>query len=671
MTLPHHEWTPSWDSASAALEQEWLVTNGLGGYASGTVAWCNTRKYHGLFVPALPRFGRTLMLGLLEDEVMVGGRTFRLAGIEKPEEPPRLPALELLERFTLRGLIPEWDFALGHLRLRKSVVLVHDECAMYVIYTHLAGPPAQLRLRPYTLFRPHDASPVGAGPELRVSVEPRGVSVAAHASAPHLKLRLLAAQPAPFTALFTQSPPMTYRVDAARGHAWVDVQQSPGFFGCTLERGRQVALAAAVGSWELLEREPAEVLAWESAREERLLERCAPRVDDGPVQRLALAADQFIIAPRYRLGDDERAHATGQELRSVIAGYPWFNDWGRDTMISLEGLALCTGRTREAAAILRTFQQHVRDGLLPNFFPEGGRSGQYHTADATLWYFHALERYLRATGDRALLAEVWPTLVDIVQRHLRGTLFGIHVEDDGLLKQGQGGAPLTWMDAKVGDWVVTPRRGKAVEINALWFNALSLMGQWARALGVDGTPFLERARHTQASFNARFWNEAELCLFDVVDGERGDDPAIRPNQLFAISLSNPVLVPSRWEAVLSTVRRHLLTPYGLRTLSPRHPDFRPSYDGDLRARDAAYHQGTVWPWLLGPYVDASLKISEDATEARAVLEGLVEHLHHAGLGNISEIFDAMPPYHPRGCVAQAWSVAEALRLMLKVSARRG
>jgi predicted glycogen debranching enzyme len=667
--LPRLEWSPpGWEAGEAALQHEWLVTSGLGGYASGSVAWCNTRKYHGLFVPALPRFGRTVMLGLLEDHVTVGESTYAIAGCERPGGKLDLPALKTLQRFTLRGLIPEWDFAMGPLKLRKSVVMVHDEGTLFVIYSHLEGPRARLKLRPYTLFRPHEEAPSETPPAVRVLIEDHGVSVEVRPDVPRLRLKVCDDCQVPFVGLFQKSAPMTYRVDASRGHEWTDVQVSPGYFECELGPGEQVALVASVGDGEQLQRVPADVLKMEEARERRLLERCALEAQDGAPARLALAADQFIIAPRFRPPDTGWARATGQDTRSVIAGYHWFTDWGRDTMISLEGLALCTGRAREAAAILRTFRHHVKDGLVPNFFPEGGQAGVYHTADATLWFFHAIERYVKLTGDLSLLHEMWPTLMDIVRWHFKGTHFGIHVDpQDCLLRQGQGGYQLTWMDAKVGDWVVTPRRGKAVELNALWFNALMLMQQWGDALGHESVSFGEQAAKVKASFNARFWNAPESCLFDVIDGERGDDPAVRPNQVFAISLTHPVLEPSRWAPVLETVRRHLLTPYGLRTLSPRHPDFKPTYDGDLRARDAAYHQGTVWPWLLGHYVDASLKVSADPTEAYAALAGLMEHLQHAGMGNISEIFDAMPPYHPRGCIAQAWSVAEALRMMLKVA----
>jgi predicted glycogen debranching enzyme len=341
-------------------------------------------------------------------------------------------------------------------------------------------------------------------------------------------------------------------------------------------------------------------------------------------------------------------------------------------MISLEGLTLVTGRPLEAGYILRTFAGAVRDGLIPNFFPDGQTEGLYHTADATLWFFHAVDRYLAATGDRRTLAHLLPTLEEIVRRHVDGTRFGIGVDPrDGLLTQGAPGYQLTWMDAKVGDWVVTPRRGKAVEINALWFNALSLLAGWVREERGDDAarPLADLAARAQHAFNARFWNESGGCLYDLVDGEGGvDDAAFRPNQIFAVSLPHAVLAPSRWRAVVEAVRARLWTPVGLRSLAPGHPDYKPRYDGDLRARDAAYHQGTVWGWLAGPMVDAWLKVHPgDLAGARELLAGFDAHLSEACAGTISEIFHAEPPFHPRGCHAQAWSVAEVLRALVKTS----
>jgi predicted glycogen debranching enzyme len=340
-------------------------------------------------------------------------------------------------------------------------------------------------------------------------------------------------------------------------------------------------------------------------------------------------------------------------------------------MISLEGLTLVTGRQEEAGYIVRTFAHYVRDGLIPNLFPEGEKEGLYHTADATLWFFHALDRYLKATGDRVTLRRLLPKLQDIVEHHLRGTRFGIGVDpEDGLLKQGAPGYQLTWMDAKVGDWVVTPRRGKAVEINGLWYNALKLLEGWVRAEKgeAEARPLAEHAEKARRSFNRRFWYEKGGYLYDVVDGESGDDPACRPNQLIAFSLEQPVLDGSRWKPVLEVVKAQLLTPVGLRSLSPLHPDYKARYFGDLRARDAAYHQGTVWAWLIGPFLDAWVKVHpEDRVGARRFLEGFVSELGDACIGSISEVFDAEPPFTTRGCVAQAWSVAEVLRCWVKTA----
>ena len=355
----------------------------------------------------------------------------------------------------------------------------------------------------------------------------------------------------------------------------------------------------------------------------------------------------------------------------MIAGYHWFTDWGRDTMISLEGLTLQTGRFREAAYILRTFGHYVREGLIPNMFPDGSREGLYNTADATLWFFHALERFMRARPESDTLRRLLPTMLEIARCHIQGTSFGIGVDPaDGLLRQGAEGYQLTWMDAKVDDWVVTPRRGKAVEINALWYNALCLLDGWLRKEGMsdEGLGIAEYARRARESFNQRFWFEEGGYLYDVVDGENGDDPACRPNQIFAISLDHPVLERERWEPVVRTVHDRLLTPVGLRSLSTGHPAYRPRYDGDLRARDAAYHQGTVWAWLLGHFLDAWLKVHPDRAQARRWLDGMSHHLEEACIGQISEIFDATEPFRPRGCVAQAWSVAEALRAWLKLRA---
>jgi predicted glycogen debranching enzyme len=395
-----------------------------------------------------------------------------------------------------------------------------------------------------------------------------------------------------------------------------------------------------------------------------------PNIKDAA--ELILAADQFIIQPSHRVEDLTRARAAGDEVRTIIAGYHWFTDWGRDTMISLEGLTLLTGRYHEARWILRTFHHYIKDGLIPNMFPEGKNLGLYHTADATLWFFHAIDKYVEATKDYETLRALLPALLSIISYHMQGTHFGIHVDPkDGLLLQGAEGYQLTWMDAKVGDWVVTPRRGKAVEINALWYNALRLLENWfTDEKDIENALLLRKqAEKAYSSFNTSFWYANGGYLYDLVETEGiGNDAACRPNQIFAICLKHPILDPSHWHAVMDKVKSELLTPYGLRSLSPKHPAYKPRYDGDLRSRDAAYHQGTVWTWLIGPFIDAWFKIHPyKQTEARQFLTAFAEHVGDAGVGSISEIFDAVAPYTSRGCIAQAWSVSEVLRAWVKTT----
>ena len=366
-----------------------------------------------------------------------------------------------------------------------------------------------------------------------------------------------------------------------------------------------------------------------------------------------------------------QAHSIGDEVRTIIAGYHWFTDWGRDTMISLEGLTLATGRTLEAQYILRSFAKYIHNGLIPNMFPEGKTSGLYHTADASLWFFHAADRYIQATDDTETMEVLLPRLLDIIQHHKNGTDFGIGVDpNDGLLHQGAPGYQLTWMDAKVDDWVVTPRRGKAVEINALWYNALCVAASWLETEGDKGRASQLSAMASQVyeSFNTRFWSSELGYCHDVVDKEGGgNDSSLRPNQILGISLPHPVLAEDKWRPVLEIVRKELVTPVGLRSLAPSDPNYKSRYDGDLRARDAAYHQGTVWAWLIGPFFDAWLRANPgDWETARTLLAGFDAEMSESGIGTISEIFDAEPPFNPRGCIAQAWSVAEVLRCELKL-----
>ncbi len=662
------------------LTREWLVTNGLGGYASGTIAGVPTRRYHGLLISALPNpFGRTVMLHHLTEIVRLTDRTtiIGLGGEERSGNLSLAGAKHLIE-FRLENGLPVWVYSLGTVVVEKRVWLLHRQNTVHVQYRLIEGEgPLRLKLRPAVNFRPHEA-PVSTPiqrPYVVTAREDRYELVGGPAegpSLPPLRMRVLGDR-ASFTLEPQTVPELLYRIEESRGYQSRGDLFSPGHFRLDLDVNRPATLVASTETWETVDAlTPNEAHIAELDRRRALVRRAPLSAQDAPAAELVLAADQFIITPAGRAEEAARAHAAGDEVQTVIAGYHWFTDWGRDTMIGLEGLTLSTGRHLEAGYILRTFAHYVRDGLIPNMFPEGERDGLYHTADATLWFFHAIDRYIDVTGDRETLRKILPGLRDIVDAHVRGTRYGIGVDArDGLLRQGAEGYQLTWMDAKVEGWVVTPRRGKAVEINALWYNALRLLASWleqessaSEARGVSSL-----ADRVEESFNKRFWFAAGGYLYDVVDGEDGrDDPALRPNQVLSISPRHPVLDRSRWQPVMQTVHDRLLTPFGLRSLAQDHPDYKKRYYGDLRSRDAAYHQGTVWSWLIGPFVDAWLKLHpDDRAGARQLLRGFFDHLGEACIGSVSEIFDAEPPFTARGCIAQAWGVAETLRCFIKTS----
>jgi predicted glycogen debranching enzyme len=657
---------------------EWLVTNALGGYASGTVNGLNTRRYHGYLIAALPvPQGRTVMLNEIYEEIeFPDGRVTALNPSKSLREPdPEISPFHV--HFRLELGLPVWIYDFDGYKLERRIWMIHSQNTVYIDYRLVEGAEnLRLNLRPALNIRSHEAD-VSTGLtgdySLRITEDRYEISEADSGDLPPLRLKVVGPGGA-FTIERRRVEKIDYKTEANRGYAAVGELWSPGSFSADLEPGRSSTLIASTSSWDSIGAlSPEDALEAEHVRRRRLLALADPHAAGSFGQQLVLAADQFLITPAGRVEDATRARAEGDEIRTVIAGYHWFTDWGRDTMISLEGLTLTTGRTPEASYILRTFAHAIRDGLIPNMFPEGSRGGLYHTADATLWFFHALDRYLKATDDHATLVAMMPHLLDIMRHHIEGTRFGIGVDpEDGLLRQGAEGFQLSWMDAKVEDWVVTPRRGKAVEINALWYNALRLVAHWCHDHNLchESEDFAALADRAKKSFNRRFWYEEGGYLYDVIDGEDGnDDPSFRPNQIFAISLGNPVLARDKWEPVLSKVKERLLTPVGLRSLAPGSKDFRARYDGDLRSRDAAYHQGTVWAWLIGPFIDAWLNLyPEKCRQAGSFLDGFRDHLSQACIGSISEIFDAEPPYTPRGCIAQAWSVAEVLRAMV-VTAR--
>ncbi len=673
---PWHEGQPGRESL---LTREWLVTNGLGGFASGTIPGAVTRRYHGLLVAALPApCGRSVMWSHLSEVLRFAPDDLvSLTSEERSDGQLDFHGADYFKEFRLEQGLPVWTYEVRGLTIEKRILMPYRQNTVLISYQVSGlGKRPRLELRPAFNFRHYedrvDRLPVELY-EIRAT-EGRYEFHDPHRKFPPLRLRL-ADCPCDFEVEPRKIHEIVYRTELDRGYDYEGELWSPGVFRVDLEQSDTVTFAGSTEEWNILDfLDPGEAQKAEHTRRERLLELGLVSATEGVAAELVLAADQFVITPAGRAAEDAQAHAVGDEVRTIIAGYHWFTDWGRDTMISLEGLTITTGRTLEAGYILRTFAHYVRDGLIPNMFPDGENAGLYHTADATLWFFHALGRYLAATNDRATLEALLPTLGQIIDRHLAGTKFNIHVDpDDGLLDQGEEGYQLTWMDAKMGDWVVTPRRGKAVEINALWFNALELYAGWLRTSGQEepAARYAEHARRAQRSFNERFWNVETGCLSDVIDGPAGPiDDSIRPNQIFAISLDHPVLDRDRWASVLAVVEKELLTPVGLRSLSPLNPEYKKNYHGDLKTRDAAYHQGTVWAWLIGPFIDAWLKLHPNELEkARGFLGAFPGHLHESGLGTISEVFDAEAPHAPRGCVAQAWSVAEVLRCWKKTETR--
>ncbi len=638
-------------------EREWLLTNGIGGYASGTIAGLLTRRYHGLLIAALkPPLGRTLLVAKCDDAVTYGGRLYSLFSNRWSDAVVEPAGFHYLESFRLEGTTPVWSFACADAVLEKRIWMQPGANTTYVRYElQRARSPITLTIKCLANCRDHHGNT--RAHELQMSVEsvPGGLRIEAPGKAAACYVFSDGAEVMPYHDWIKG---FHLSAEAYRGLDAADDHLHAGTFCATLSPGESLTLIASTSASPNLDGES----AYEERRvyEQRLIELADSRRPPGlgeardELRQLLLAADQFVVR-RPSLDDPEG--------RSVIAGYPWFGDWGRDTMISLPGLTLVTGRPQVAAQILRTYAHFVDRGMLPNRFPDAGEAPEYNTVDATLWYFEALRAYHEATGDTVLVRELFPVLRDIIEWHRRGTRYNIHLDEvDGLLYAGEEGVQLTWMDAKVEGWVVTPRIGKPVEINALWYNALRIMIDFALLVGESPDRYVVLSERAAAGFR-RFWNEGKGTCYDVLDGPDGDDAganALRPNQLFAVSLPYSPLSAEQQRAVVDACERHLLTSHGLRSLAPEHPAYIGHYGGSWRQRDAAYHQGTVWGWLIGPFVRAHLRVYGDPDRARSYLEPLLRHLEAHGVGSISEIFDGDPPFAPRGCIAQAWSVAEVL-----------
>jgi predicted glycogen debranching enzyme len=626
------------------------VTNGIGGYACGTVALANTRRYHGFLMASLaPPVQRTLLAAKIDLSVEYLGLKTDLSANEFADGTISPQGFVHLESFAILEGVPTWRYAIADALLQQTIFMAQGANTSYLRLELIRGSaPMRVTLKPLVTYRDYHSHGRGVK-EFELDSSAQACRIQAFPGARPYRLMVSAGE-------FTATPEwywnFWHREEAQRGQDAAEDLFFPGSFSADLSLKVPLFFIATA--------EPATPTAGGDVLQAirggtRALSAALPKNAPAWISTLARASDQFIV----------RRGAAGSASLSIIAGYPWFADWGRDAMISLPGLATILGRYDIAANILKTYAQFIDRGMLPNRFPDGGEAPEYNTVDATLWMFHALDDYLQARRDPELLDGLFPILVGIIHAHVDGTRYGIHVDaKDGLLFAGDGSTQLTWMDAKNGDQVFTPRAGKAVEINALWLNALNVMIRLAGRLhDVTEKRFFE-VLLTRGSANfERFWNEERACLYDVIDVEGGDgrDDRVRPNQVLAISLPYCALPEAQMRAVVERCGQELLTSHGLRSLSTTSPGYIGHYAGNPYQRDAAYHMGTVWSWLLGPFARAHFRVFGDARLAQSLLDPIAEHVNSACLGTVSEIFDGDAPHTARGCFAQAWSVAEILR----------
>ncbi len=642
-----------------AEQREWLVSNGIGGFASGTVSGNLTRRYHGLLVAALhPPVGRMQLVAKLDETVRYEALNYALgtnrwaSGVTEPQ------GYVHIESFRLDGTMPVWRFAIGDALLEKRIWMCHGENTTYVQYAVLRGSQSiELELRTLINYRDFHSNTHAGDWHMKIDAVKNGLQVTAFDGA------------IPFY-LLSKDAAVESRHDWCRDYC-LPLEKYRGLddredylvaavFRATLQANQSVTIVFSTNASAALDGNAAR--AQNAKREADLLAQWssadAPAASAAPtwVRQLILAADQFVV--KRDIPDDPE----DSDGKSIIAGYHWFSDWGRDTMIALPGLTLTTGRADIAKKILQSFARYIDGGMLPNNFPDAGGRPEYNTVDAALWFFEAVRQYFAATQDTETLATLFPVMAQMIDAHVAGTRYQIHVDQaDGLLYAGEPGVQLTWMDAKVGDWVVTPRIGKPVEINALWFNALETMAGLAPAAKQSAELFAKLAERVKESF-AKFWNAPAGYCYDVIDAPGiGNDAALRPNQIFTVSLPQSPLPAEQQKAVVDICARRLLTSYGLRSLAQSEPGYQGHYGGNVRDRDGAYHQGTVWGWLLGPFVLAHLRVYADRAAALSFLAPLGKQIHSHGLGTLSEIFDGEAPFTPRGCIAQAWTVAEVLR----------
>ncbi|HEY0679035.1 MAG TPA: amylo-alpha-1,6-glucosidase, partial [Chitinophagaceae bacterium] len=631
-----------------AVKHEWLETNGLGGWSASTLTGCNTRRYHGLLIAAtLPPAERMALVSKLDETIIIDERRYEL-GVNFYRGDTIYPEGHQYLRSFNRNLFPEWIYEVNGILLKKTIAMIHGQNTVVIVYDILQSTqPFTMELLPLLSVRGYH----------NLMYSNNAVNRKAEFVNDVFRTKLYDNTPEIFIKIpqgsFKNEPDwyfnFNYPVEHYRGLEFEEDLFNPGKLFLEMQQGGSAGII--ISDTDPSGMDAHELLAKETKRREALL---TDAQDDDITRILTLAADQFIVKRE-------------DSLKTVIAGYHWFTDWGRDTMISLPGLCLSTGRHEDARKILAAFANSVSQGMLPNRFQDNGAAPEYNNVDGTLWYFIAVYKYLLATDDRLfVINKILPVLKDIISWHRKGTRYHIHETEDGLLYSGEEKVQLTWMDAKVGDWVVTPRTGKAVEVNALWYNALNIYAYLLKLNNEDDTAkeVIGDVEKIRENFTKLFWNEEGGYLYDVIGDDFNDD-AFRPNQLFAIGLPFPLIKGAKAKKILKLVSEKLYTPVGLRSISRDDPSYVGKYGGDAFHRDAAYHQGTAWSWLLGIYIDAIMKAGgkEGREQGIEIISNFASHLNEACIGSVSEIYDGDEPYHPRGCVAQAWGVAEILRVI--------
>lgn len=624
------------------IENEYLITNGIGGFSSSSLTGANTRKYHSILNASFnPPVSRHVLLSRVMTTVEINNKVFTLESTVNTDK--QIDNTEYTRNFSDMP-IPTFEYAIEGITVTKEIAMANGHNTSTVLYTIKTNDkPVTIKAYLHVNSRDHHDLSVKNG--FKYDITSLDTSLTLKNDLTPFNIKGFGE----YTEVNEWAEEEFFSVEKRRGQEDVDTNFIPGYYEVIIPAHTSVSYGV-IASTEEINESSETIIENEKKRRQGLFQD-----DDLISQRLHIACDHFVV--------DRKS----TNSKTVIAGYPWFTDWGRDTMIALPGLTLTTKRYEDAKDIIRTFIKYEKDGLIPNMFPDDNVEPMYNTIDGTLWLFIAIHHYMKATNDTLFLKEIHPTLNRIIEKHISGTTYDIHVDSDGLLSGGDPTTQLTWMDVKIDGHVVTPRHGKAVEINALWYNSLKIMNQLTCDYSLDSSiDYNTYAKKCLNSFNEKFWNEEGQYLFDLIQDNKPVD-RIRPNQIFVVSLPHKMLSIEKEKMVIKTVEEKLLTPVGLRSLSQDHEDYKAVYNGDVYKRDYAYHQGTVWGWLIGPYLEAHFNVYQDKAYVLKHLEGMFKHLDDTGMGTISEVFSGDSPHHARGCFGQAWSVSETLRVYKMVT----